>query len=250
LNKNGQSFLGMIKPATRISQPATRNRNRNPQPAARNSYLVTSNHFKIRYVLTLKANLVENLNDDKILSLIDGCKKQQRESQRMLYEHFYSFSMRICLRYSYVEEEAIEIMNDGFMKVFHNLDKFDQRLSFRGWLKRIMINTAIDYFRKNKKYQKNKSIDEYNNEGNDIAQFEDSVISKMSYNELIGMVQQLSPAYRTVFNLYVIDGYNHKEIAEKLNISEGSSKSNLSKARERLRQLLKFFHAEYEKSTR
>lgn len=201
-------------------------------------------------MLTVKANLVENLDDHKVLALIEGCKKKNRESQKMLYEHFYSFSMRICLRYSLHEDEAIEILNDGFMKVFNKLDKYDRKLSFQGWLRRIMVNTAIDYYRRNKKYIKNKSIDELNGEESNISDFDDSIISKMSYTEIIGLVQRLSPSYRTVFNLYVIDGYNHKEIAEKLKITEGASKSNLSKARERLRQLLKkFCHVEYEKYT-
>lgn len=216
----------------------------------RKNFLRHSNPFLPAYVLNMKANLVDNLNDNRILALIEGCKKNSRESQKMLYEHFYGFAMRICLRYAFHEEEAIEILNDGFMKVFNKLDKFDSGLSFQGWLRRIMVNTAIDHYRKNKKYQKNKSIDEMNGEAPDFSDCSDSVISRLSYAEIIGLVQKLSPSYRAVFNMYVIDGYNHKEIAERLNITEGASKSNLSKARERLRQLLKdFCHVEYEKHT-
>jgi RNA polymerase sigma factor (sigma-70 family) len=192
---------------------------------------------------------VENLDDHTLVSLIDGCKKHIRGSQKMLYEHFYSFSMRICLRYSFQQEDAIEILNDGFMKVFSKIDKYDPALSFQGWLRKIMVNTAIDHYRKNKKYLKNKPIDELNGEEQDnISDSNDSIVAKLSYSEIIGIVQQLSPSYRAVFNLYVIDGYNHKEIAEKLGITEGASKSNLSKARERLRQMLKkSFNVEHEK---
>jgi RNA polymerase sigma factor (sigma-70 family) len=192
---------------------------------------------------------VDNLNDHTLLALIEGCKKQSRESQKKLYENFYGFSMRICLRYSFHEEDAIEILNDGFMKVFGKIDKFDPALSFQGWLRKIMVNTAIDYYRKNKKYQKNKPLEDLNgDEQESISEINDSIISKMSYVEIIGLVQQLSPSYRAVFNMYVIDGYTHKEIGERLKITEGASKSNLSKARERLRQLLKkSCHVEYEK---
>lgn len=193
---------------------------------------------------------MDDLNDDKVLILVDGCKKNDRASQKMLYEHFYTFAMRICQRYASGPDEALEIMNDGFMKVFNKIAKFDPRLSFGGWIRRIMVNTAIDYYRRNKKYRLNSNIDDVDETKISIEANNVPVLSKMAYSDIIALVQRLSPAYRAVFNMYVVDGYNHKEIAEKLKITEGASKSNLSKARERMKRLLKiFYHEEYAKYT-
>ncbi|MTI23052.1 sigma-70 family RNA polymerase sigma factor [Fulvivirga sp. RKSG066] len=166
--------------------------------------------------------------------LIEGCKNHDRESQRLLYKHYYSFAMAICVRYSGSVDEAKEILNDGFMKVYSKIDLYDTNRSFEGWLKRLMINTAIDYFRSQKKYQNQTTL-----EGHDQAS-KISIVDELSYNEILMLVQQLSPMYRAVFSLFVIDGYPHEEIAKKLNISVGTSKSNLSKARANLRKMLKF----------
>lgn len=193
---------------------------------------------------------MNDLNDKRVLALVEGCKKNDRASQKMLYEHFYAFAMRICQRYSSGPDEAIEIMNDGFMKVFTKISKFDANLSLVGWIRRIMVNTAIDYYRKNKKYRLNSNLDDVDETKLLIEPAGVPVLSRIAYEDLIKLVQKLSPAYRAVFNMYVVDGYNHKEIAEKLKITEGASKSNLSKARERMKRLLKiFYHEEYAKYT-
>lgn len=193
---------------------------------------------------------MNDLNDDSVLNLVEGCKRNDRASQKMLYEHFYAFSMRICQRYASDPDEAIEIMNDGFMKVFTKISKFNSNLSLVGWIRRIMVNTAIDYYRKNKKYRLNSNIEDVDETKLLIEPTGNPVLSRMAYEDLIKLVQKLSPAYRAVFNMYVVDGYNHKEIAEKLKITEGASKSNLSKARERMKRLLKiFYHEEYAKYT-
>ena len=185
-----------------------------------------------------------------LLSIIKGCKKGLRDSQKMLYEHFFGYSMSICLRYATNEDLAIEICNDGFMKVFQKINKYDQTKSFKGWLRKIMINTAIDHYRKNKKTNNSFGID-YINEIPDInIATKDDIISKISYEEIIKLVQKLSPIYKTVFNLYVIDGYTHEEIAKRLKISVGASKSNLSRARENLRRMLQTaFNREHAKYT-
>jgi len=166
----------------------------------------------------------------EMLLFLEGCKQQNRESQRMLYKHHYAYAMSICLRYSKTKEEAKEIMNDGFMKVFLKIDQYNPQTSFLGWLRRIMINTAIDHYRKEVKHYNQVSID-----AEQPFVTSASAMEELGYQELITLVQQLTPAYRAVFNLYAIDGYNHKEIGDILNISEGTSKSNLSKAREVLR---------------
>ncbi|MEO1053924.1 MAG: RNA polymerase sigma factor [Bacteroidota bacterium] len=176
---------------------------------------------------------MEQNTDERLHSLLKGCQKNDRESQQLLYQHFYGYSMSVCVRYSSTEDEAKEILNDGFMKVFTKLDLYDQKRSFKAWLRRILINTALDHYRKNLKH--NNEVDIYLGEN---QYSEVNVVDDLSYNEIIGLVQCLSPAYRTVFSMYVIDGYTHEEIGEKLGISVGTSKSNLSKAKANLRKML------------
>ena len=165
--------------------------------------------------------------------LVQGCKRNDRDSQRLLYRHYYSYAMSICVRYSKSKEEAKEILNDGFLKVFQKIEQYKQETPFEGWLRRIMINAAIDCYRRELKHYHHASAEELK-----VENGTQSVIDELSYNELIGFVQHLTPGYRAVFSLYVIDGYTHEEIAGMLNISEGTSKSNLFKAREALKKRL------------
>lgn len=129
-----------------------------------------------------------------------------------------------------------EVINDGFLKVFNNLKKYDHSLPFKTWLRLIFINTAIDSYRKNKNYLYRVEIAD-----TDILNIDNSVdvISKMSTDEILQLIQSLSPACKMVFSLYVIDGYNHREIAEMLDIQEGTSKSNLRDARRKLQESIK-----------
>lgn len=166
--------------------------------------------------------------------IIKGCRKQHRRSQKELYKMFYAYGMSITLRYAASRGEAAEILNDAFMKVFSNIKKYDTKRPFKPWLRRIIINTAINHYNKTKRYHEleNRDLPE-----NGLSK-EEQVISGISYDEIIEMVQQLSPAYRTVFNLYVIEGFKHKEIADMLDIAVGTSKSNLSKAKKNLQSIL------------
>ena len=166
--------------------------------------------------------------------LIQGCKQNDRDSQRLLYQHYYGYAMSICARYCRSMEESKEIVNDGFMKVFKKLDQHETESSFKAWLRRIMINASIDHYRKEVKHYHQAAIDP----AAPAAIVTSNVLDDLSYSELIGMVQQLSPGYRAVFNLYVIDGFTHQEIAGILGISEGTSKSNLMKARDNLKKML------------
>jgi RNA polymerase sigma factor (sigma-70 family) len=168
--------------------------------------------------------------------MIEGCLRGNRESQKMLYEHFYGYAMSICLRYSKTREESREILNDGFMKIFMRLGSRDANGSFKSWLRRIMINSAIDHYRKHSKHYQ---VREVNESTTWISSGEADAVHGLSYEELIALVQDLSPAYRAVFNLYVIDGYTHEEISNQLDISVGTSKSNLFKAREHLKAAFK-----------
>ena len=166
--------------------------------------------------------------------ILEGCKSKNRKSQKELYKLFFGFSMKICLRYAESKDEAIEVVNDGFLKVFNNIQRFDGSRPFQSWLSTIMINTSIDHYRARLRRIK---MEELHN-GHD-SQDSESILSKLNYNDLIQLVQKLSISYRTVFNLFVIDGYNHEEISQMLSISVGTSKSNLFKARQQLREMIK-----------
>ena len=164
--------------------------------------------------------------------LVEGCLKENRNAQRKLYEYFYGKMMSICLRYAGTREEAVEILNQGFYKVFKSMGSFNSAEgALEAWIRRIMINTAIDHYRKMARQQKTTDLDTAYK-----ASEESTAISAISAEEILVLVQELSPAYRTVFSLYAIEGFNHREIAEKLGISEGTSKSNLAKARAKLQE--------------
>ena len=168
-----------------------------------------------------------------MLLLIQGCKRNDRESQRLLYQHYYGYAMSICLRYCKTKDEAKEVVNDGFMKIFLKIEQYKLDTSFKAWVRRIMINSSIDHYRRELKHQYNKPLEEaYHSHSIGNA------VDNLAHEELVGLIQKLSPAYRAVFNLYVIDGHTHDEIGEILGISEGTSKSNLMKARENLRKML------------
>lgn len=174
-----------------------------------------------------------------MLRIIKGCRKGDRAHQKELYKSFYSYAMNICILYSDNREDAVEIMNDGFMKIFQYLDKYDTSKPFRPWLRRIMINAAIDRTRKNLKFRDHEDIDKA-----EKVHGAENIISGITHEEILGMLKQLSPAYRTVFNLHAIEGYKHEEIAELLGISVGTSKSNYAKAKRRLQDILRDFFEE------
>lgn len=163
--------------------------------------------------------------------IIKGCRQGKPKYQKMLYELYYGKMMSLCLRYAKTREEAADILHEGYIKVFKNIGNFKEEGSLEGWIRRIMINTAINHYHKHKKHLNNSSIeDEYK----ELSENADGILQRLSYEDLLQLVRKLPPAYQTVFNLHVIEGYNHREIAEMLGISEGTSKSNLAKARNKL----------------
>lgn len=179
------------------------------------------------------------LSNQNILSLVDSCKRNDRESQHELYKLLYSYAYSITYRYANDEQEANALVNDSFLKLFKNIGlcKLDNSTnminSFKGWFRKIIVNTCIDRYRSNKKIKQYEidttpSIIDNSENGED----------KLGYKEIINTVKQLSTAYRTAFNLHVIEGFSHEEIARLLDISVGTSKSNLSKAKEHLRVIL------------
>ena len=182
-------------------------------------------------------------NAQPVHELLKGCLKNDRKSQRDLYRHYYAYGMSICLRYANDREGAAEMLNDAFMKIFTNLKKFDLSRPFKPWLRRVLINTCLNFIKKNN-ISFTSEMDAAENQSSPEA-----ILSGIAYDEVLDMIRKLSPAYRTVFNLYVIEGYKHEEIAEMLGISVGTSKSNLSKAKQQLRKILKgYFEEDYERS--
>jgi len=179
-------------------------------------------------------------NREKLTAVIEGCLRNERRSQEELFRLYYGKLFPVCLRYTVDRDSAQEILQESFIKIFEKLGAFDYKGSFEGWLRRIVSNTAIDAIRKSKK-------DPFRTDDDNDFKLgaEDPIIVKeeVDLSELKGEIameatQKLSPAYRTVFNLYVLEDYSHKEIADLLGISEGTSKSNLAKAKMNLQRML------------
>ncbi len=178
---------------------------------------------------------------DELNLLIRGCTLNQRESQKRLYNSFYSYGMSICDRYTKLKDDSIEIFNDAFLKIFREIHRYkaaydDEMNSFKGWVRKIIIYTAIDHNRKYHKHDFSADLDQsiiY------LPSDEDNAFDMISYDEIIRAIRQLSPAYRTVINLFIIDGFSHEEISEQLGIAIGTSKSNLFKGRQQLQKILK-----------
>ena len=180
------------------------------------------------------------LSAEELSLHIERCALNNRESQKKIYTSFYGYAMAVCDRYTNNQDDAIEILNDGFLKVFKEVYRYkpaytDVVSSFKGWLRKIMVYTAIDHFRKNHKHQFTTDLD---NGVIQVASHAEDALDRISYEEIIRSIQDLTPGYRTVFNLFIIEGFTHEEIAEKVGISIGTSKSNLAKARRQLQKIL------------
>lgn len=198
-------------------------------------FIVAGSRISLACVLPMKINKSEEVAvGTKLTNLLEGCLDNDRQSQQVLYKHFFGYAMSVCLRYARSREEATEVLNEGFLKVFTKLSLYDPGKSLKTWIRRIMINTAIDYYRANKRHEGSSAQLENALE----ISTQESAVSSLSYKEIICEIQHLTPAYRSVFNLYVIDGFNHEEIAGRLDISVGTSKSNLSRARGILKKRL------------
>jgi RNA polymerase sigma factor (sigma-70 family) len=168
--------------------------------------------------------------------LINGCLQGNRRMQEELYRRFSPRMYAVCLRYAGNAEEAEDILQEGFIKVFKKLDSFRGEGSFEGWIRRIFVNTAIEHFRR-KRYL----MPVTEKEENTIEGKYTSVLDELGAKDIMALIQELSPGYRTVFNMYVVEGYTHKEIADMLGISEGTSKSQLSRAKVILQDMVRNF---------
>jgi RNA polymerase sigma factor (sigma-70 family) len=171
-------------------------------------------------------------SSERIQDLIEGVANNDRQSQNLLYELLMPKMFAVCLRYSDSRVEAEEILQEGFIKMFEFIQQYKFAGSFEGWVRKIMVNCALEKCRNRKQRQVIINIDPTAFEEQDKEQ----IISRISRKELLKMVHQLSPVYRKIFNLYVLEGMKHREIAAYLGISEGTSKSNLSAARSFLKK--------------
>lgn len=172
--------------------------------------------------------------------IVGGCREGKRKAYNMLYRKYASAMLGICMRYCRDRDEAEDVLQEGFIKVFTNIGKFRGEGSFEGWIKRIMVNTAIDNYQSNLKHYFHTRVEEVGEllplDEHTSPETHPDLKADIPKEKLMAMVQALPDGYRLVFNLYAIEGYGHKEIAEMLNISENTSKTQLMKARKTLRK--------------
>lgn len=176
------------------------------------------------FILDIQAN-----EDD----FISACVRKEKWAQKKLYEDHYPVMLPVCKRYSNNSDDALDILHEGFIKVFRHISKYNSGTSLSAWIRRIMINTAIDYYRK-----KSRKRTEDLESAFGVMSKDSDIISEMSAAEILESLQKLTFAYKAVFNLYVIEGYSHREVAEQLGITESTSRSNLVKARTKLKAIL------------
>jgi len=173
--------------------------------------------------------------EDKIEDIISGCKIGNRKAQEKLYRNFYRSMMSLCLRYTKNEADAMEVLNSGFYKVYRNINKYDSsKGAISTWIRTIIINTCLTFITGRDAKPSHQVITE-----DTPNQLTPDIFQKMSAEDILKLVRELPPATQAVFNLYVMDGFNHREIGEMLKISEGTSKWHLSEARKQLQQILK-----------
>lgn len=166
--------------------------------------------------------------------LIQACIRKESWAMQKLYEENYGIMYAICLRYTSSKEEAIDILHDSFLKIFNKIHTYEAGTLLQAWMKRITVNSCIDYFRKeSKRYHSDLE------EARTVVQNEMSALDGMRLEEIMNAIQKLPNAYKAVFNMHIIDGYSHKEISEILHINESTSRSNLVKARQKLKELLR-----------
>jgi RNA polymerase sigma factor (sigma-70 family) len=189
-----------------------------------------------KIILTLK-NRFHLLNED-LNYIIRGCQQKDAKAQKELFDLFGSKMYGVCLRYCGNRNDAQDVIQEGFLKIYEKIYQFEFKGSFEGWMRRIFVNLALERFRG--QYQIINIQDSWRDSGDEGIE---GITSSITTDELLKIIQDLSPKYRAVFNLYAIEGYSHKEIAEMLDISEGTSKSNLSRARIILQEKVKLLYS-------
>ena len=173
--------------------------------------------------------------------LVDSLIKQDRRAQQYLYEQHYGRMMGICLRYAGSKDEALDLLHEGFIKIFQHISRYKPGTSLGSWMRTIMVNTCIDYYRRALRRRTDDIDDAYT-----LSSDDPDALSHLTEQEILEAIQLLSPAYRAVFNLFVIEGYSHKEIADALQITESTSRSNLVKSRIKLKEYFTRKRMEFE----
>jgi RNA polymerase sigma factor (sigma-70 family) len=174
------------------------------------------------------------VNESANIDIIQDCKKGSRKAQEALYKNYYRTMMTICIRYTKNEQDAVEVLNNGFLKVFRNIQKYNQEQgSIYTWIRTIVINSCLDFIRSKQKLAAHNEIIDA-----DEAHVPAEVLSRFKAQELLGLIRKLPAATQAVFNLYAIEGYNHREIGQLLNISDGTSKWHLSEAKKSLQKMI------------
>jgi len=178
--------------------------------------------------MDLTLNLKKQEND-----LIFAIQQRERWALKKIYEDHYDYLYPVCLRYAYNEEAAEDILHEGFIKIFKNISKYKAGTSLKSWMRRIMVNSAIDHYRQRKRKRTEEITPMIK-----ISSKKPDIVSQITVEEILSALKHLSPTYRTVFNMFVMEGFSHREIANKLNITESTSRSNLVKARNKLKSVL------------
>ena len=181
------------------------------------------------------------LTQEQLEKTVNGCIRGDRKCQQLIFETFFGRLLAVCMRYTKDKDTAQDILQDAFIKAFEKISDYNFTGSFEGWLRRITVNTAIDFVRKNKNVvfiEDRANSDISDNNEDSLDKTDEIGFENINPELVLDAVQNLSPAYRTVFNLYVFENYSHKEIAEMLNINQGTSKSNLAKAKQNLKKQL------------
>ncbi len=181
--------------------------------------------------------------ENDLLSVIQACRTNDPRAQRALFKQFFGYAKSICLRYTSSVEEAEDVLNEGFLKAFQHLDSYNDALPFKAWLRTILVNTAISHYRKNSRFEQHTSL-----EAGEQVSFDDNIVDQIAAEEILALVQKLTPNYRTVFMMHVVDGYSLHEIAGILEHNEATVRSNYARARQKLQILIKQAYSSYENS--
>jgi RNA polymerase sigma-70 factor (ECF subfamily) len=181
---------------------------------------------------------------EDLKNIIEKCASGDGKAQEVLYKMFAPKMFGVCLRYAHDRDDAEDTLQEGFVKVFTNIKNFRHEGSLEGWIRRIMVNVSLEKFRKNKRITHVEDVVVF-----ESNRFSDDILEKITSEELLGIIGELSPRYRMVFNLFVMEGYNHQEISEAMGINIGTSKSNLARARDILKGKVQKLYGEVEFKT-
>ncbi|GAA4396392.1 sigma-70 family RNA polymerase sigma factor [Nibrella viscosa] len=178
------------------------------------------------------------MTDQSLVDLVAGCRRKQQSAMKAFYERFYGYALSVCLAYADNPDDARELVNDGFLKVFSRLDELRSLDGLTPWLRRIMVNTAIDHYRKQLKRPTAVSAEAVSHRLEEPYLNDEAIFAQLSAEHILAVLHQLAVPYRLVFSLYVLEGYSHREIGERLTITESTSRSHLTEANRLLRKLL------------